>query len=146
MSYTQEVKNLQIKLADELKAAKLTMSELESKLEAKDSEIKERDSRIKELEELNAKLEEEKKATFDILKGEKACLLGEFKQKKDHAVDMAMYRIWANNVDLTTSFLDNLEDEFLKRWQAQLDKEDARDEAEEAAEKFGAADEDVSAS
>ena len=48
-TYTQEVKNLQIKLADELKVATLKTSELESKLEAKDSDIKEKDSRIKEL-------------------------------------------------------------------------------------------------
>ena len=35
----------------------------------------------KELEELNAKLEEEKKATFEIIEGEKARLLEEFKTK-----------------------------------------------------------------
>ncbi|XP_062115046.1 uncharacterized protein LOC133829198 [Humulus lupulus] len=90
LSYAQEAKTLQIKLTDELKA---TESELKSKLEAKDSEIRKRDSKIKELEELNAKLEEEKKATFDIIEGEKARLLEEFKRKKDHAIDMAMYRI-----------------------------------------------------
>ncbi|XP_062102094.1 proteasome subunit alpha type-7-like [Humulus lupulus] len=75
--WEHELKNLQLKLPDELKATK-------SKLEAKDSEIKDRESRIKGLEELNAKLEEEKKATFDIIEGEKVCPLEEFKQKKDH--------------------------------------------------------------
>ncbi|XP_062093523.1 metal tolerance protein 4-like [Humulus lupulus] len=39
-----------------------------SKLEA---EIKEKSSRIDELEKLNAKLKEEKKATFEIIEGEK---------------------------------------------------------------------------
>ncbi|XP_062080446.1 uncharacterized protein LOC133785210 [Humulus lupulus] len=136
MSYTQESKNLQIKLADELKATK-------SKLEA---EIKEKDSKIKELEEKNAKLEEDKKATFDIIEGEKARLLEEFKQKKDHAINMAMYRIWANNANLDTSFLDTLEDEFLSRWQARLEAEDAEEEAEKAKEKSDAVGGDAPAS
>ena len=91
------------------------MSELESKLEAKDSDIKEKDSRIKELQELNAKLEGEKTATFDIIEGEKARLLEEFKAKKDHVIDMAIYRIWVNNPELDTSFLETLEAEFIDR-------------------------------
>ncbi|XP_062111864.1 uncharacterized protein LOC133823227 isoform X2 [Humulus lupulus] len=73
MSYAQESKNLQLKLAKELKAPK--------------SELKEKDSRIKEIEEMNAKLEAEKEDTFEILEGEKACLLEEFKQKKNHAIE-----------------------------------------------------------
>ncbi|XP_062085602.1 uncharacterized protein LOC133791699 [Humulus lupulus] len=57
---------------------------------------------------------------------------------------MAMYRIWVNNADLDTSFLENLKDEFLKRWQDPLDEEDAKDEAEKAARNSGTAEgEDV---
>ena len=129
-------KNLQIKLADELKATN-------SKLEA---EIKEKDSRIKEPEELNANLKEEEKATFDIIEGEKACLLEEFHQKEDRAVDMTMYRIRANNADLDTSILDTLEDEFLARWQAHLEAEDVEEEAEKAKEKSDTARGDAPAS
>ena len=124
MSYAQESKDLQLKLADEFKAAR-------SKLEA---EIKEKNSRIEELEKLNAKLEEEKKATFEIIEGEKARLLEEFKQRKDRAVDMAMYRIWASNADLDTSFLGTFKDELLAKWKARLEAEDA-EKAKEDAEK-----------
>ena len=67
------------------------------------------------------------------MEGEKGSLLEEFKEKKDRAVDMAMYRIWANNVDLDTSFLGPLEAKLVAKWQARLDEEEtARDEAEGA--------------
>ena len=76
MSYAQESKNLQLKLADEFKAAR---SKLEAEIEKLKAELKEKSSRVEELEKLNAKLEEEKKATFEIMEGEKAHLLEEFK-------------------------------------------------------------------
>ncbi|XP_062094319.1 uncharacterized protein LOC133800377 [Humulus lupulus] len=147
-AHSQEAKNLRLKLADELKAATLKVSELESKLEAalesaqkvsdlesmmavalkefeaKNYEIKEKDSKIKELQELNAKLEEEKKATFEIIEGEKARLLEEFKTKKDHFVDM---------------HLGKLEAEFIEKWQARLEEEEDKLEAEKKVEAPGAA-------
>ncbi|XP_062103828.1 uncharacterized protein LOC133814944 [Humulus lupulus] len=138
--------NNELKLADEFKAAK---SKLEAELEEKNSRIKEleeENSRVKELKKLNAKLEEEKKATFDIMEGEKARLLEEFKQKKDRAVDMAMYKIWANNVDLDTSFLGTLEDELLAKWQARLEAKEVEEEAEKAKEMPDAAGGDAPAS
>ncbi|XP_062118692.1 uncharacterized protein LOC133832351 [Humulus lupulus] len=132
MYNAQESKDLQLKLTDEFKTAKL---KLEAELEKLKAELKEKSSRVEELEKLDAKLEEEKKATFEIIEGEKARLLEEFKQRKDRAVDMAMYRIWANDVDLNTSFLGSFEDEFLEKWQAQLEAEEAaREDAEKAKE------------
>ena len=44
------------------------------------------------------------------MEDEKARLLEEFKERKDWAVDLAMYRIWTNNVDLDTSFLGSFEE------------------------------------
>ncbi|XP_062078266.1 uncharacterized protein LOC133782862 isoform X2 [Humulus lupulus] len=165
-AHAHEAKNLQLKVIDEVKVAMLKVSEFQKKLEvalassqrvsnlkstmvvtlkeveAKNSEIKEKESKIRELQELNAKLEEDKNATFDIIKGEKAHLLEEIKKKKDHVVDMAMYHIWVNNPDLDTSFLDNLEAKFVERWQTRLDEEDARAEVEETARASGAAEEE----
>ncbi|XP_062103317.1 uncharacterized protein LOC133814364 [Humulus lupulus] len=115
-----EARDAQLRLEDELKAAKLEvaardaaiqkLSELESRLEValKEAqkvpdlestlevtlkEVEAKNFEIKEIQELNAKLEEEKKMTFDVIEGEKARLLEEFKTKKDRAVDMVMYRI-----------------------------------------------------
>ena len=68
------------------------------------------------------------------MEDEKAHLLEEFKQRNDRAVDMAMYRILANNADLDTSFLGNLEDELVAKWQARVEAEEAEEEAEKAKE------------
>ncbi|XP_062083387.1 uncharacterized protein LOC133789611 [Humulus lupulus] len=154
MSYTQESKGLQLKLANEFKAAK---SKLEAELKEKSSrveelemlntELREKSARAEELEKLNAKLVEDKKVTFEIMEGEKARLLEEFKQRKDRAVDMTMYMIWANNVDLDTSFLGSFEDELLAKWQAWPEAEEAaQEEAEKAKEGSSAAKGDAPAS
>ncbi|XP_062096174.1 uncharacterized protein LOC133801954 [Humulus lupulus] len=128
MSYAQESKNLQLKLTDEYKAAK-------AKMEAETEQMK---ARIVELEKFNVKLEEEKKATFEIMEGEKARLL---------AVDLAMYRIWASNADLDTSFLGSFEEELVAKWQAWLDAEEAtREEAARAKEDAEKAKEDAHSS
>ncbi|XP_062099777.1 uncharacterized protein LOC133805619 [Humulus lupulus] len=153
----QEARDAQFKLKDDLKAARLEFAardvaiqkipelesrleatlkevqripEIESKLEATSKEIEVRDSEIRKIQKLNAKLKEEKKMTFEVIEGEKARLLEEFKTKKDRVVHMAMYQIWINNTDLDTSFLANLEIEFIARWHARLEKEEARLEVE----------------
>ncbi|XP_062115001.1 uncharacterized protein LOC133829082 [Humulus lupulus] len=139
-SYAQEAKDLQLKLNDELKATKAKVETGAEELRAKSSKLEKLNARLPELEEenarvkeTNAKLEEEKAATFEIMEGEKSRLLEEFKEKKDRAIDMAMYRIWANNVDLDTSFLGPLEAKLVAQWQARLDDEEtARDKAERA--------------
>ena len=113
--------------------------EIESKLEATSKEIEVQDSEIKKIWELNGKLEEENKMTFEVIEGEKARLLEEFKTKKDRTVDMEMYQIWVNNPNLDTSFLSNLETDFIAKWQARLEEEEAILEAEEAVEAPGAA-------
>ena len=77
--------------------------------------------------------------TFEVIEGEKARLLEEFKTKKDHAVDMVMYLIWVNNPDLDISFLANLETKFITKWQARLEEEEFKLEAKEVAEASGAA-------
>ena len=46
---------------------------------------------------------------------EKTHLLEEFKERKDRAVDLAMYRIWAINADLDTSFLGSFEEELVAK-------------------------------
>ncbi|XP_062110845.1 uncharacterized protein LOC133822497 [Humulus lupulus] len=140
MSIAQEAKDLQLKLSDELKATKEKVEAGAEELKARSSELEKMNARLAELEqenarvkETNAKLEEEKAATFEIMEGEKSRLLEEFKEKMDRAVDMAMYRIWANNVDLDTSFLGPLEAKLVAQWQARLDDEEiARDEAKRA--------------
>ena len=104
------------------------MSELEVTLAMTLKEVENKNVELKVLQEQNAKLEGEKATTFDIIKGE-----------KDHVVDMEMYRIWVNNPELDTSFLDTLEAEFVDRWQTRLDKEDAMLKAEEIAGTLGAA-------
>ncbi|XP_062119065.1 uncharacterized protein LOC133832782 [Humulus lupulus] len=89
---------------------------------------------LAELEKANAQLEEEKAATFKIIENEKARLLNEFQEKKDKAVDQAMYKIWANNADLDTSFLGPLEAKLVDQWNARLEAEEAaREAAQEAA-------------
>ena len=75
---------------------------------------------------------------------EKAHLLAEFEEKKDRSVDLAMYRIWASNADLDTSFLGSFEVELVAKWQARLDEEEAsREEAERAKEDAKKAKEDA---
>ena len=108
MYLAQELRNLQLKMADELKAAK-------TEVEAKTAELEKVNARLAELERANAKLEEEKAATFEIMENEKARLLTEFKEKKDKAVDLAMYRIWASNADLDTGFLGSFEAGFVAK-------------------------------
>ena len=93
MSYAQELKDLQLKLSDELKATKAKMEAEAEQLKAKTAELEKVNARLVELEKINAKLEEEKAITFEIMEGEKTRLLEEFKEKKDRAVDLAMYRI-----------------------------------------------------
>ncbi|XP_062107812.1 uncharacterized protein LOC133818778 [Humulus lupulus] len=83
MSLAQESKDLQLKTADELKAAK-------TEVDAKTAELEKANARLAELEKANAKLEEEKATTFEIIENEKDCLLAEFKEKKDKAIDLAM--------------------------------------------------------
>ena len=94
-------------------------------MKAKTSKLEKVNAWLVELERINAKLEEEKAATFEIMEREKARLLAEFTEKKDRAVDLAMYRICANNVDLDTSFLGHLETKLVAKWQAQLNEEEA---------------------
>ncbi|XP_062099723.1 probable aquaporin NIP5-1 [Humulus lupulus] len=104
----QESRDAQLRLADELKVAQQeiasrdialrNMSKLEATLTMTMKEVENKNSELKALREQNTKFEEEKVATFDIFEGEKARLLEEFKAKKDHAVDMVMYRIWVNNL------------------------------------------------
>ncbi|XP_062079650.1 uncharacterized protein LOC133784226 [Humulus lupulus] len=118
MSYAQESKNLQLKLTDEFKVAKAKMEAEAEQMKARIVELEKVNARLEDLEKINAKLEEEKKATFEIMEGEKARLLAEFKEKKDRAVDLAMYRNWANNADLDTSFLGSFEEELVAKWQA----------------------------
>ena len=64
-------------------------------MKAKTAKLEKVNVRLVELERINAKLEEEKAATFEIMESEKARLLAEFEEKKDRVVDLAMYRIWA---------------------------------------------------
>ncbi|XP_062114829.1 uncharacterized protein LOC133828076 [Humulus lupulus] len=108
-------------MADELKDSKI--------------ELEKANARLAELEKANAKLKEEKAATFEIIESEKARLLAEYKEKKDKAVDQAMYRIWASNANLDTSFLGSFEEGFVAKWQARLDAEEATRAAWETAQK-----------
>ena len=116
MTLAQEEKDLQLKLSDELKSTKAKVEAGAKELKVKISDLQKQNAKLSELEkenarvkEVNAKLEEEKAVTVEIIESEKAHLLEEFKEKKDRVVDLAMYRIWANNVDLDTSFLGHLE-------------------------------------
>ena len=143
-SYAQEAKDLQLKLSDELKATKAKMETEVEQLKAKTAKLEKLNARLVKLEKINAKLEEEKAATFEIMEGEKARLLAEFKEKKDRAVDLAMYRIWASNANLDTSFLGSFEEELVAKWQARLDEEEAAwEEAERAKEEAEKAKEDA---
>ncbi|XP_062093637.1 uncharacterized protein LOC133799655 [Humulus lupulus] len=149
--HAQEARNAQLKAEDDLKKARLELEVAQREMEARDEEIKKvqeldikleatwkevetRDSEIKRVQELNAKLEEDKKMNFKFIKSEKARLLEKLKTKIDCTVDMAMYRIWANNPDLDTSFLSDRETEFITRWKARLEEEESKLDAEEAAE------------
>ncbi|XP_062075438.1 uncharacterized protein LOC133779500 [Humulus lupulus] len=139
-AHAQEARDAQLRVEDNLKNARLQIEvrdaeikripELESKLEATLKKVETRDFKIRRIRELNVKLEEEKKMTFEVIEGEKAFLLEEFKTKKDPTVDMALYQIWANNPDLDMSFLADRETEFITKWQARLEEEEARLDAE----------------
>ena len=100
-----------------------------AELEKTKAELEQAKTRLAELEKANAKLEEEKAATFDIMEGEKARLLNEFKEQKERAVDQAMYKIWVDNADLDTSFLGPLEATYVERWNARLEASVAAREA-----------------
>ncbi|XP_062099281.1 uncharacterized protein LOC133805186 [Humulus lupulus] len=129
-SHAQEAKDLHLKASDDLKAANAKLEagakereDMATELGKLKTELKEHKKEITRLQETNKKLEEEKAATFDIMEDEKARLLAEYKEKKDQAVDSAMYRMWAYNEDLDTSFLGPHEATLLDRWNARLEME-----------------------
>ncbi|XP_062079803.1 uncharacterized protein LOC133784499 [Humulus lupulus] len=145
-SYAQEAKDFQLKASGDLKAENDKLEAGAEELKAKASELEKLNTRLAELEKENArlaeldkenarlqednkKLQEDQAATFDIIEGEKARLLAEYKEKKDQAVDSPMYRMWANNEDLDTSFLGHLEAKLLDEWNARLEVEEAAREA-----------------
>ena len=135
MSYSQEVKDLHLKLADEFKAEKSKLEAEAEQMKSRIEQLEKLNARLEELKNINAKLEEEKNATFEIMEEEKTRLLEEFKERKDRAVDLAMYRIWASNADLDTSFLGSFEKELVAKCQARLEaKETAHEDAEKAKE------------
>ena len=118
MSLAQKSKDLELKMVDELKDSKSELEKLKTRLE-------ELEKSNAELEKANAKLEEEKSVTFDFMESEKARLLDEYKEQKEKAVDQAMYKLWADNADLDTSFLGPLEATYVERWNARLEASEA---------------------
>ncbi|XP_062119452.1 uncharacterized protein LOC133833838 [Humulus lupulus] len=87
-SYAQEAKDLQLKLSDDLRAANAKHEAGAEELKAKASKLEKLNARLAELEnentrlqEANKKLGEDKAATFNIIKGEKARLLAEQREK-----------------------------------------------------------------
>ncbi|XP_062100774.1 uncharacterized protein LOC133806695 [Humulus lupulus] len=124
MSLAQKSKDLQLKMADELKDSKTELEKVKTRLvelEKTKAELEQAKTRLAELEKANAKLKEDKAATFDIMESEKARLLDEFKEQKEKAIDQAMYKIWVDNADLDTSFLGPLEAKYVERWNARLE-------------------------
>ena len=131
-THAQEAKDLHLRANDDLKAAnaKLEAGAKEREDMAKElgklrAELEEQKKDNTQLRETNKKLEEDKAATFDIIEDAKTRLLAEYKEKKEKAVDSAMYRMWAYNEDLDTSFLGPHEALLLERWNARLEKEEA---------------------
>ena len=132
MSLAQESRDLQLKMTDELKDSKTELENVKTRLaelEKAKAELEQAKTRLAELEKANAKLEEEKAATFEIMESEKARLLDEFKEKKERAVDQAMYKIWVDNADLDTNFLGPLKAKYVERWNARLEASEAAREA-----------------
>ena len=135
-SHAQEAKNLHLKASDDLKAANAKLEagakereDMATELGKLKTELEEHKKEITQLQETNKKLEEDKAATFDIMEDAKARLLAEYKEKKEQVVDSAMYRMWAYNEDLDTSFLGPHEATLLDRWNARLEAEEAAREA-----------------
>ena len=60
----------------------------------------------------------------DTLTRERAKLKKKIEEAEDKSVDMAWYRMWANNPDLDLSFLENELDRTLAIWKARLAEED----------------------
>ncbi|XP_062094849.1 uncharacterized protein LOC133800800 isoform X3 [Humulus lupulus] len=128
----QEERDLHLKANDDLKAvnAKLEAVVKEREEMAKElgklkNELEEQKKDNIQLRETNKKLEEDKAVTLDLMEDIKTRLTAEFKEKKETAVDSAMYWMWAYNEELDTSFLGPLEASFLERWNARLEKEEA---------------------
>ena len=122
LNLAQKSKDLELKMIDELKDSKSEIERLKTRLE-------ELEKSNAELEKAKAKLEEEKSATLDFMESEKTRLLNESKEQREKAVDQAMYKLWADNADLDTSFLGPLEATYVERWNARLLESTAAREA-----------------
>ena len=129
LSLAQKSKDLELKMADELKDSKSELEKMKTRLEELEKSNAELEQAKTCLEKANAKLEEEKSVTFDFMESEKARLLDEYKEQKEKAVDQAMYKLWADNADLDTSFLGPLEATYVERWNARLEASVAAREA-----------------
>ncbi|XP_062075669.1 uncharacterized protein LOC133779769 [Humulus lupulus] len=140
-THAQEAKDLHLRANDDLKAANAKLEAVVKEREdmAKElgklrAELEEQKKDNTQLWETNKKLEEDKAATLDIIEDAKTRLLVEYKEKKEKAVDLAMYRMWAYNEDLDISFLGPHEAPLLERWNARLEKEEVEQlEKEKAA-------------
>ena len=139
----QEERDLHLRANDDLKAANIKLEavvkereEMAKELGKLKTELEEQKKDNTQLRETNKKLEEDKTATFDLIEDVKARLTAEYKEKKEKAVDSAMYRMWAYNEELDTSFLGPLEASFLERWNARLEKEEAERLEKEKAEQL----------
>ena len=128
----QEERDLHLRANDDLKAANIKLEavvkereEMAKELGKLKNELEEQKRDNIQLRETNKKLEEDKAVTLDLMEDIKTRLTAEFKEKKETAVDSAMYRMWAYNEELDTSFLGPLEASFLERWNARLEKEEA---------------------
>ncbi|XP_062113172.1 uncharacterized protein LOC133824310 [Humulus lupulus] len=128
----QEERDLHLKANDDLKAVNTKLEavvkereEMAKELRKLKNELEEQKKDNIQLRETNKKLEEDKIVTLDLMEDIKTRLTAEFKEKKETAVDSAMYRMWAYNEELDTSFLGPLEASFLERWNARLEKEEA---------------------
>ncbi|XP_062075365.1 uncharacterized protein LOC133779415 [Humulus lupulus] len=117
----QEERDLHLRANDDLKAANTKLEavvkereEMAKELGKLKTELEEQKKDNIQLRETNKKLEEDKTATFDLIEDVKARLTAEYKEKKETAVDSAMYRMWAYNEELDTSFLGPLEAPFLE--------------------------------
>ncbi|XP_062108496.1 uncharacterized protein LOC133819283 [Humulus lupulus] len=75
MSLAQKSKDLELKMADELKDSKSELEKMKTRLEELEKSNAELEQAKTCLEKANAKLEEEKSATFDFMESEKARLL-----------------------------------------------------------------------
>ena len=124
-THAQEAKDLHLRANDDLKAANAKLEAAVKELGKLKAELEEQKKDNTQLRETNKKLEEDKTATFDLIEDVKARLTAEYKEKKEKAVDSAMYRMWAYNEDLDTSFLGPHEAPFLERWNARLEQEEA---------------------